>query len=103
VTGKSSGERNLKSILLVKYKNDTTMDMEVIYKFRNGSQIGSSLVSLIDQILNARKEQTKSYDRDLFIFYSIQVKKIPLKLFKSYLPDVQQLVTKMQQSIQHEF
>jgi hypothetical protein len=51
------------------------MDNEVIYKFRNGSQIGSSLVSLIDQILNARKVQSKSYDRDLFIFYSIQVKK----------------------------
>jgi hypothetical protein len=79
------------------------MDNEVIYKFRNGSQIGSSLVSLIDQILNARKVQSKSYDRDLFIFYSIQVKKIPLKLFISYLPDVQQIVTKMRQSIQHEF
>ena len=93
----------LKNRLLDTYKNNTTKDKEVIYKFRNGSQIGSSLVSLMNQILSAQKSKVKLHDLDLFCFYSIHVKKIPIKLFRNVVPNIGEIIIKMRKSIQHEF
>jgi hypothetical protein len=85
----------LKKILLQKYKKDVTSDMEVIYTSEsNGRQIGSNLLRLIDQIIDNENQESKSFDRDLFIFYSIDNKKIPLKLFQQVMPSSAKIYAK---------
>jgi hypothetical protein len=94
-TSQSTAKMKLKKILLQKYKKDVTSDMEVIYTSEsNGRQIGSNLLRLIDQIIDNENQESKSFDRDLFIFYSIDNKKIPLKLFQQVMPSSAKIYAK---------
>jgi hypothetical protein len=94
-TNVSAWKDKLKKVLMSKYKNDLTSDMEIIYTTSENKQIGSNLLSLINQVLDASKYQDKSHDRDLFIFYSIKHKKIPLHLFERVMPGVGKIYDRM--------
>jgi hypothetical protein len=94
VTAQSTLKAKLKKMLLQKYKKDVTSDMEVIYASERGRQIGSNLLRLIEQVIDSKNQDSKSFDRDLFVFYSINNKKVPLKLFTMVMPESVQIYAK---------
>lgn len=101
VKSASTWKDKLKKMLMSKYKNDLTSDMEVIYTTSENRQIGSNLLSLINQVLDHKQHPDKSHDRDLFIFYSIKHKKIPLHMFEKVMPDVKKIYSRMRQAAEN--
>jgi hypothetical protein len=85
----------LRAMIMKKYRNDLTADTEVIYNAESGKQIGSNLSSLVDQVLRPKLHTTKSFDRDLFIFYTVKYKRVPLTTLEKVNPEVRTIYNRM--------
>jgi hypothetical protein len=90
----------LKQKIMGKYRGELTADMEVIYNADSGKQIGTNLSSLVDQVLRPHQHTTKSFDRDLFIFYTVKHKKISLSLLEKQNPEVRNIYNRMRAAME---